>query len=153
MRDDVKGALGAALLFLLVLLCFCFSGLLAPVDAQTVVVKRVPVVSWQAPTSNVDGSELDDLGGYELVVTAEGNSPDAQPASSVRVEARYTQYQGPELWAGLAPGRYQVHVRAFDLVGNLSDFAPPALVDTTDKPPAPPTLVTVQVKVVTEVTP
>lgn len=82
------------------------------------------VVSWNIPTTRENGEELllTDIGGYEILY----RRYDEVIFSSVRVS---DQSQSERIVEGLAPGRYEFFVLAFDEEGLYSDFSEPAVAD------------------------
>jgi len=75
---------------------------------------------WQAPTQNVDGTPLNDLGGYFVYwgIQSRAYSP-GEGGGSVRIDSpRITQWE-----ADLAPGPYYFALTAFDKEGNESAYS------------------------------
>ena len=72
------------------------------------------MLSWTAPTTNEDGSPLDDLAGYKLHF---GTQP-GQYTQVVTVGS-YTTAEIDDL----GPGTYYLSVTAYDIYGNESDFS------------------------------
>ena len=74
-------------------------------------------LSWQTPTSNIDGSHLQGLAGYTIYY---GRDPKAL-VHAVRVpDPRLTQYEVH----GLGPGTWYFSVAAFTTSGQQSGLAP-----------------------------
>lgn len=82
------------------------------------------VVSWNIPTTRENGEDLPltDIGGYEILY----RRYDEVIFSSIRVS---DQSQSERMVEGLAPGRYEFFVLAFDMEGLYSDFSEPAIAD------------------------
>lgn len=72
------------------------------------------MLSWTAPTTNEDGSSLDDLAGYKLYY---GTQP-GQYTQVVTVGAYTTAEIGD-----LDAGTWYLTVTAYDIYGNESDFS------------------------------
>ena len=72
------------------------------------------MLSWAAPTTNEDGSRLDDLAGYKLYY---GTQP-RQYSQVITVGAHTSAEVGD-----LAAGTYYLAVTAYDIYGNESDFS------------------------------
>ena len=72
------------------------------------------MVSWTAPTTNEDGSALDDLAGYKVYY---GNSSGSY--SNVIDVGSFTNAEIDDL----APGTYYLAVTAYDIFGNESNFS------------------------------
>ena len=72
------------------------------------------MLSWTAPTTNEDGSTLDDLAGYKLHY---GTQP-SQYTQVVTVGSFTTAEIGD-----LGTGTYYLTVTAYDIYGNESDFS------------------------------
>ena len=72
------------------------------------------MLSWNAPTTNEDGSPLDDLAGYKLYY---GNAPGIY--SQVITVGDYTTAE----IGGLGSGTYFLSVTAYDIYGNESSFS------------------------------
>jgi hypothetical protein len=72
------------------------------------------MLSWTAPTTNEDGSTLDDLVGYKLYY---GNQP-GQYSQVVTVG----DYTSAEI-DNLGSGTYYLSVTAYDIYGNESSFS------------------------------
>lgn len=100
-------------------------------------------VSWDPPTTNVDGSPLTDLGGYTIVITSDetGITPD-NPSNILNsidvndplaIEAPLIDLLGP-----LGGGVYKVWICAFDFNGNHGPFSTSVSVEMDiDSPSAP----------------
>ncbi|MGD8353521.1 MAG: fibronectin type III domain-containing protein [Pseudomonadota bacterium] len=72
------------------------------------------LVSWTAPTTNEDGSVLDDLAGYKLYYgTSSGSYSNVLDVGS---------YTNAEI-GNLPPGTYYLAVTAYDMYGNESSFS------------------------------
>ena len=72
------------------------------------------MLSWVAPTTNEDGSTLDDLAGYKLYY---GTQP-GQYSQVITVGDFTTSEIG-----GLGSGTYYLTVTAYDIYGNESNFS------------------------------
>jgi hypothetical protein len=72
------------------------------------------MLSWTAPTTNEDGSTLDDLAGYKLHY---GTRP--QQYTQVVTVGSYTTVEIDDLGFGT----YYLTVTAYDIYGNESDFS------------------------------
>ena len=72
------------------------------------------MLSWVAPTTNEDGSTLDDLAGYKLYY---GTQP-GQYSQVITVGDFTTSEIG-----GLGSGTYFLTVTAYDIYGNESNFS------------------------------
>ena len=72
------------------------------------------MLSWTAPTTNEDGSTLDDLAGYKLYY---GTQP-GQYSRVITVGDFTTSEIG-----GLGSGTYYLTVTAYDIYGNESTFS------------------------------
>jgi hypothetical protein len=72
------------------------------------------MLSWTAPTTNEDGSTLDDLAGYKLYY---GNAPGIY--SQVITVGDFTTSE----IGGLGFGTYYLTVTAYDIYGNESNFS------------------------------
>ena len=72
------------------------------------------MLSWVAPTTNEDGSTLDDLAGYKLYY---GTEP-GQYSQVITVGDFTTSEIG-----GLGSGTYYLTVTAYDIYGNESNFS------------------------------
>lgn len=72
------------------------------------------MLSWNAPTTNEDGSALEDLAGYRLHY---GTAP-GQYSQVINVGYFTTAEIGD-----LAPGTYYISVTAYDIYGNESDYS------------------------------
>lgn len=72
-------------------------------------------VSWAAPTENVDGTPLDDLGGYRVYY---GDSSGSYIGSQVVEDSLATTTD-----VTLAAGQYYVAMTAIDVDGNESDYS------------------------------
>jgi len=72
------------------------------------------MLSWTAPTTNEDGSTLDDLAGYKLYY---GTQP-GQYSEVITVGDFTTSEIG-----GLESGTYYLTVTAYDIYGNESNFS------------------------------
>ena len=83
---------------------------IAPGDGGT----NTLMLSWAAPTTNEDGSPLEDLAGYKLYY---GTSPGLY--SQVITVGDYTTAEIGEL----GTGTYYLTVTAFDIYGNESEFS------------------------------
>jgi len=72
-------------------------------------------LSWDAPTTNADGTPLDDLVGYKIYYgTSSGNYTESIDVGNV------TNYQVKDLLSGT---KYYVAVTAYDATGKESDFS------------------------------
>lgn len=82
------------------------------------------IVSWNIPTTRENGEDLalTDIGGYEILY----RRYDEVIFRSLTVS---DQSQSERLVEGLAPGRYEFFVLAFDEEGLYSDFSEPAIAD------------------------
>ena len=72
------------------------------------------MLSWNAPTTNEDGSPLNDLAGYKLYY---GNAPGIY--SNVITVGEYTTAEIGDLGSGT----YYLTVTAYDIYGNESAFS------------------------------
>jgi hypothetical protein len=73
------------------------------------------ILRWQAPTQNVDGSPLTDLGGYVIYWGADSR---AYTGSHRIPSPHVTQWA-----ANIAPGTYYFAMTAFDAEGNESGYS------------------------------
>ena len=122
MRKDVHTRSGGAKIFPMMILLLIL-GLFLVGCGEAVSVNGIDtggggsnslMLAWSAPTTNEDGTPLEDLAGYKLYF---GNQ-----------SRQYTQVitLGSDTTAELAnlqSGTYYVTVTAFDIYGNESDFA------------------------------
>ncbi len=90
-------------------------------------------MQWTAPTTNVDGTPLTDLRGYQLFIANSAGqfttifkelpAPSPAPAANVTVN-----------WdcrtEAISEGQHYFQVKAVDLAGNASDLATPAAGET-----------------------
>lgn len=125
-------------------------------DSQTVTTKlyRVPRISWEPPTTNADGTPLDDLAGYMIAVTAEGEDVNAGAAVLAErlIDSPATLvFQDASILSELSAQRYSVWVAAFDTAGNVSQYSGPAPLDATTLAPSSPSGVKVEVRVIHEI--
>lgn len=72
------------------------------------------MLSWAAPTTNEDGSRLNDLAGYKLYYGTQSGQ-----YSQVITVGAYTSAEVGDL----AAGTYYLAVTAYDIYGNESDFS------------------------------
>jgi len=79
-------------------------------------IDRTATITWEAPTTNADGSPLADLAGYRLTHTA----PDGT-VTTITVDAASTGAAA----ADLADGLHSWTVTAIDAAGNESSAAGP----------------------------
>lgn len=94
----------------------CTRGSETALASVTVQVASAPVVHWQAPTRNVDGSALVDLVGYKFYWGTTSRNYEG----SARVNSpSWTQYNPHHL----APGRYFIAVTAIDAQGHESGYS------------------------------
>lgn len=82
----------------------------------TVKVATAPVVKWQPPTQNVDGTPLKDLAGYKFYW---GKSSRSYTGNARVNDPSQTQFNTSQL----ASGRYFVAVTALDAQGNESAYS------------------------------
>ncbi len=110
------------------------------VDAQTTTPERVlaeHVLTWDAPTENADGSELTDLDGFEVALSA--TDQDLRAGGTATDLQQVTD--GNQVDFDLGPwreGRDEVvslWVRAYDLSGNRSAWSEPLTVHLDGIPP------------------
>jgi hypothetical protein len=90
------------------------------------------VLTWAAPTTNVDGSELTDLIGFNVY---HGTSPTAMMMAVTLAATARTYVE-----ANLTPAVWYWYVTAVNAMGTES--VPSAMVTKTIAPPAPPVVVT-----------
>ena len=95
---------------LLLLLAGCGTGWLDGKDAKSTA--KSALLEWNAPTTNVDGSELTDLAGYRVYY---GNAPGSRDKS---VDVGNTLVATV---ADLSSGKYYFTVTAYDASGNESE--------------------------------
>lgn len=76
-------------------------------------------LSWDAPTTTVDGSPLTDLAGYRIYYSTESGKYNSTDCVSVGKDV--TTYTLENIH--LAPGTYYFTVTAYDTGGNESDYA------------------------------
>jgi hypothetical protein len=72
------------------------------------------MLSWAPPTTNEDGSPLEDLAGYKLYYGTQSRN-----YSQMVTVGSYTTAEID----GLYPGTYYLAVTAYDIYGNESDFS------------------------------
>lgn len=73
-------------------------------------------LSWQAPTTNVDGTELTDLAGFKIYYgKASGTYSEVTDINNPLT----TEY----MIEGLAEGTYYFAATAYDVMGNESDYS------------------------------
>jgi hypothetical protein len=125
---------------------------------QTVTVPRVgqsPILSWERPQLNEDGSALTDLRGYEIAITPPGANlqPSTTPSSglqfldsSAALELDLGQLLGP-----LQSGLYKAWIRAVDTAGNRSRWSSPLDFEYDRLAPAAPTLRGIRVRITVDV--
>jgi hypothetical protein len=73
-------------------------------------------LTWDAPTTNTNGSLLTDLAGYYIYY---GSSADALTQMATLNDAQAISY----VVDGLTPGTWYFAVQAFDSAGNRSDLS------------------------------
>ena len=118
------------------------------------------VVSWDATTTNADGTPMTDLAGYVLVVTDETvdlnnpSNPLLPPIARVRIDDPLAvESPGDILFTGLTGQNYRVWVSAFDTSENQGSWGVPFLINLDDgKIPGAVVNVKVTVQVIVEVT-
>ena len=76
-------------------------------------------LTWDAPTTNVDGTPLTDLDGYRIYWSKESGKFNSN--NSVTVGKDVTTYTLENLH--FSPGTYYFTVTAYDIEGNESDYA------------------------------
>lgn len=100
------------------------------------------LIAWDAPTTNADGTALDDLAGFEVGVFAvDADLATAVPLFIYVVSDPTTLHISVKdvLIAGsLEPGEYKYVVRAVDLYENLSDWSNAIDLDVDYLEPNPP---------------
>jgi len=101
-------------LLLIVSLLFIGCGDVASVEGIGSGGSNSLMLSWVAPTTNEDGSPLDDLAGYKLYY---GNAPGIY--SNVITVGDYTTAEIGDLGSGT----YYLTVTAYDIYGNESVFS------------------------------
>jgi len=94
----------------------CQNGSQSALASTSVQVESVPIVRWQAPTENVDGTPLLDLAGYRFYW---GKSSRSYTGSARINSPSWTQYQPSQL----ASGTYYVAVTAIDADGDESAYS------------------------------
>lgn len=81
--------------------------------------KNKTTLTWDAPTTNVDGSPLTDLGGYKVYasktsgVYTDTDSKDVGNVTSINIPTTFGQLKGT----------YCFVATAYDVAGNESDFS------------------------------
>ena len=108
-----------------------------------VVDKATCTVSWDAPTTNADGTPLADLAGYDVYL---GDSPAdvaaSGPLAQVLAPSPSPVAGATVTWpcSGLAARQHYLQLAAYDLVGNRSARTPvfPFVVQITVPPPTDP---------------
>lgn len=112
------------------------------------------ILQWDAPTLNADGSQLMDLSGYVVALSAPGVdlNQGTAPLSQIDVpEPQVTEQAIAPLIGTQADGIYQLWVRAYDDAGNLSAWSVPLLIRTDSIVPATPTGLRIKITVIVEV--
>ena len=113
-KDCMQRNIITVALLLMVGLFLTACGEIASVEGIDIGGSNSLMLSWTAPTTNEDGSSLDDLAGYKLYY---GTQP-GQYSQVITVG----DYTAAEI-GGLGPGTYYLTVTAYDIYGNESDFS------------------------------
>lgn len=93
--------------------------LMSAVVAISLPFKQKTTLTWEAPTTNVDGSPITDLGGYKLYFSqVSGAYTDADSRDVGNVLSAHI----PTI-IGVLNGNYCFVVTAYDTSGNESDFS------------------------------
>lgn len=100
----------------------CKRGSQTALASVTVTVANAPVVKWQPPTQNVDGTPLKDLAGYKFYW---GKSSRTYSGNARVSDPKQTQFNTSQLPAG----RYFVAVTALDSQGNESAYSNEVRID------------------------
>ncbi len=74
-------------------------------------------LAWEAPTTNADGSPLNDLAGYQIVYSV---STPLNPANGTVVDVGNVT---THTLTDLQPGTYYIAVTAIDVSGNVSGLS------------------------------
>jgi len=108
-----------------------FSILVAALALSAIAAPAATVhLAWDPPTHNTDGTSIEDLAGYVLAV-----APQGQPLTETVTLPVTNRYAVTNLTEGAA---YRAAVKAFNSLGNHSDFCAPLLFTVPDL--TPPTL-------------
>jgi hypothetical protein len=94
----------------------CHKGTESALASVTVNVADIPVIRWNPPTENEDGSTLTDLAGYDVYW---GKQSRTYYGTARISSASWTQFQPKSL----APGTYYMAVTARDAQGNESGYS------------------------------
>lgn len=93
--------------------------LMSAVVAISLPFKQKTMLTWDAPTTNVDGSPITDLGGYKLYFSqvsgayTDADSRDVGNVTSINIQNTISNLKGQ--WCFVAT--------AYDITGNESDFS------------------------------
>ena len=115
--------------------------LLLSLHQYRIFAQAAPSLTWTAPTTNVDGSPLVDLAGYEAAAaapTADLNTG-GFPATTLKVDASTRAVPLASLLTSVPDGDYSLWVRALDTSKNPSTWAGPIAHRKDTLPPGPPT--------------
>jgi len=105
-----------------------FSILVAALALSAIAAPAATVhLAWDPPTHNTDGTSIEDLAGYVLAV-----APQGQPLTETVTLPVTNRYAVTNLTEGAA---YHAAVKAFNSLGNHSDFCPPLLFTVPDLTP------------------
>ena len=84
-------------------------------------------LSWDAPQTNADGTNLTDLKEYHVLIGPTNTGPWTQvevvPAASLDPALGERIFTNVSDWGPLAKGQYYATIRAVDTAGNLSVMA------------------------------
>jgi hypothetical protein len=98
-------------------------------------------MTWEAPTTNEDGTALTDLAGYEIAISDSGvnlNDSDIALARIPIQDKTAVEWVGNQLSAGLPSGQYAWWIRAVDEAGNKSEYAGPVILTLKNSRPNKP---------------
>ena len=104
-------------------------------------------LQWDAPTTNEDGTPLDDLAGYTLGAFATGQDPNAGAEPIASVETTETTAAISPMLPTLSPGSVDFWVSATDTSGNRSVWEGPLSLTVDPTSPGMPSSLRVTVNV------
>jgi chitodextrinase len=103
-------------------------------------VSKKAVLEWDAPTTNEDGTPLDDLAVYVLAVAPVGVdlATGGSPTRTIQTAGTETQLPIKDLVNGLSKGTYRFWVAARDTYGNQSLWSDVLELDVDPRAPGRP---------------